>query len=260
MRTVGLVLVLTGALLLATTSLASPPPKTVLLYGDSLATESAAFLGSRLPDEGWDAELRVFPGASLCGWRKRMPADATEVQPSLVVVALVGVLTDGCNARGTAVGRRCLSAGGSMEECLAREWHQQWTEDATSIARFWSARGIDVLWVSAPPLINRRFAEGPITPIFRRLARRYDQRFVDAAITLRARDGSWPIRLPCLPNESAAEGCEDGTIQIRRSDDNGHLCPVEPSAPIAPCEVYSSGIVRWAGRIVRAAHHLMGRS
>ncbi len=171
---------------------------------------------------------------------------------------MAGVGVSPCNERGTAVARRCLEQGGSFEECLAVEFLHQWRSDARKIARLWTEQDASVLWVTTPAAVGARARSGPIAPVYREVAQEFDQVLVDAARALRANDGTWPTTLPCLPREGAPEGCVDGQIIVRRSVEDGHLCPVAPPPGTElACPVYSSGIVRWAGAVSMAARRAM---
>ncbi len=64
--------------LLAAICLAAAPARAVedrdqvlLLYGDSIATESSDYLEQQMSEPGWDMVVRAFPGASLCDWYPR---------------------------------------------------------------------------------------------------------------------------------------------------------------------------------------------
>jgi hypothetical protein len=203
---------------------------TVLLYGDSFVTESAAVLQRGLARRGWQVFVKSFPGTGLCDWLPTMQLDS-RLPVRLVVIAFSGnVLFTPCTT--------ARSDG----------------PDTPIVADFWKQRGARVVWASAP---GRAGSTQPSlnTDGFRSVAARLGQRFVDAGAAVRAADGTYPLTLPCLPSEKAAQGCRNGMIAVRHSLDDGHLCPAVHKG-LEPCPVYSSGIARWAGAILQAVRPL----
>ncbi len=233
------------------------PPPTILVYGDSVMSEARTYVHDELTEGSLDVTMRAFPGASLCDWAAQMPADAEQVDPDVVVIALSGVILSPCNQYDSGAGARCVAEGGGYDECILAEWKGHWRRDAEHIADLWEQRGVDVLWVSALPDPGAT-DPAPITGVFRKVAARHGQGFVDVARALRDRDGSWPTTLPCRRAETSVDGCTDGRIQVRRSPTNGHLCPIEPEE-IGPCPVYSAGIARWGDRLVEAVFRVLER-
>jgi len=230
----------------------------VLLYGDSLMSEARTYVDDDFSRQGWDVDIAAFPGTGLCDWLPLMPSDAERVDPDLVLIALSGVIFSPCNQYDTGTGARCVEAGGTFDRCLLREWKAHWVDEARRIADLWERRGVEVLWVGALPEPGS-VEPSPITRIYRGVAAAYDQEFVDAARSLRDRKGTWPVMLPCLRSETPAEGCVDERIQVRRSESNGHLCPIDLGDAVGPCPVYSSGIVRWGKEIASVTRRLLSK-
>ena len=78
-----------------------------------------------------------------------------------------------------------------------------------------------------------------------------------ATDALRGPYGKWSLRLPCSDEERKDGRCDpDGTVQVRRTEANSHLCPVDYEG-IGSCPIYSGGVVRWVDGIVAAAHPMM---
>ena len=77
--------------------------------------------------------------------------------------------------------------------------------------------------------------------------------YVDTAAPLLDAHRSFTARLPCLPNESAAQGCTaDGTITVRSSDGT-HFCPIDTGGKTG-CPVWSSGAYRFGVGLADAVH------
>jgi hypothetical protein len=207
--------------------LAPPPPTqpTIVVYGDSFVEEARNILVTQLARPGWTVSTQSYAGTALCDWLPRMRT----AQATIVILAFQGLtLTPCAQGRGDAL-HVYLTDG----EIAARVWHRP---------------GTKVLWVSPPGTVGTR-GTSPLASLYQNLAGEHRGSYVDAAKTLQAPDGSWPLRLPCLPSEHRAQGCVGGTIQVRTSPTNGHLCDV-PN--ISPCPVYSSGETRWVGAIAAA--------
>jgi hypothetical protein len=68
--------------------------------------------------------------------------------------------------------------------------------------------------------------------------------YVDTAAPLLGPRRAFAPRLPCLPDETAPQGCEpDGTIAVR-SVDGTHFCPLDTGGKTA-CPIWSSGAHRF---------------
>jgi len=213
---------------------APPPPPSVIVYGDSFTAAAYNNIAAGLARPGWDVIIRQYPGTALCDWLAQMNADGNR-NAKLVIMEFVGNMVTPCTQ-----GRGGLTA--------------VYDQDSTTAAALWQSRGVKVLWVS-PPGTQGTTGPAPVTAIDQSVASDHGQAFVDAGATLAAPDGTWPEFLPCLGFETAAFGCQpDGTIQVRTSATDFHLCPTDPG--LGACPVYSSGIFRWNGAMVNAARDL----
>jgi len=211
-----------------------PPPPSVIVYGDSLTTQSYDNIAAGLARPGWETIIRQYPGTALCDWLAQMNADGN-LNARLVVMEFAGNMLTSCTQ-----GRGELA-----------DVYQQ---DSTTAADLWQSRGVRVLWVS-PPGAQGTTGPAPLTAIDQSVASQHGQSFVDAGATLQAPDGTWPLALPCLSFEITDGFCNsDGTIHVRTSATNNHLCPVDSG--LSPCPVYSSGVFRWSGAMINAAREL----
>ena len=70
--------------------------------------------------------------------------------------------------------------------------------------------------------------------------------FVDAGASVEAPDGTFTLRLPCMPGEAPCD--PDGTIAVR-SEDGVHFCSL---AGATGCAEYSSGAFRFAAALATA--------
>lgn len=231
------------ALLLGACGFGAPTgsaPGQVVLYGDSLADESANYFALQLA-----GRIRVrtvtFPGIALCDFYDDIVADALRARPKAVVLEFSGNFWTPC------------MAGLSREAAAARYGAQ-----AESLTAFLRSRGITVFWVTAPrgkpaepgaPERGDQFGTAvPYTaPIYRDLVDRWraadeDVFLVDAGRAVLQPDGGWTDRLPCRPVDV---GCTGGTVPVR-APDGAHFCPTGLGPHERPCAGWSSGAWRFA--------------
>jgi hypothetical protein len=76
---------------LAATGRADAAARPVVLYGDSLASESQTHFVAALRSSGMsDVRMRTFGGTALCDWLDEMRADAVDLRPSVAVIEFSG--------------------------------------------------------------------------------------------------------------------------------------------------------------------------
>ena len=211
-----------------------PPPPSVIVYGDSLTTQSYNNIAAGLARPGWDVIIRQYPGTAICDWLPQMTSDGN-LNAKLVIMEFTGNMFTSCTQ----------NRGG---------FNTVYSLDSRTVANLWASRGVKVLWVS-PPGAQGTTGPAPLRAIDQGVANQYGQSFVDAGATLMAPDGAWPLTLPCLSFEVTDGYCgADGQIQVRTSAANYHLCLVDSG--FGSCPVYSSGIFRWNGAMINVAKGL----
>jgi hypothetical protein len=234
---------------------------TVLLYGDSLASEAEGHLRTALARVGVVAvEGRTRGGSALCDWLDAMRADAVRLPPpglrTLVVIEFSGNALTPCTA---GLDGRSLAFHPDALEA-------RYAEDAAEVVSIFSAVGARVLFAGSPVA---RGADPRGEPFAARLNRAYADLadrtpgvdFVDAGAAV-LRDGRWTESLPCLPEEpcTGRPGPDGQPENVVRAPDGGHFCPGSPAATAgmtAACPVWSSGAYRYglaiADGVVRSA-------
>ena len=237
--------------LLATVVLPTPPASPqvsspVLLYGDSVATESKLVLAEQLTAANPGAQLvvRTYPGTALCDWMSSMSSGDGALAPRLVVIMFSGTAN-----------RPCVEARGDFAGA--------WGADLATAVSFWVQRGTRVLLVGLPGRVSGApgapaAADDPSFPS-RTLGAMEASiasggnplvRYVDAGTVFVGADGRYDPDLPCLPTEGPAQGCgvppaPAGQIQVRDADGE-HFCVVGNLSAAQACPVYSSGVLRLA--------------
>jgi hypothetical protein len=223
---------------------AGPPPATVLIYGDSLTSQSRDYLTQQLEEQapGWRVIVRSFGGTAICDYLDAMQSDGDE-GAELVVIQFSG------NS-----GTPCM--GGTPYASQA--WLDKYRADADTAADIWQARGVEVLFVGSPRGVCET-APHPLDAGYQAVAAEHGAVFSDAperalSVTLQPDPllppavtgltqqadppayaageepemsvraaSSWPctppaeptdvfaFEMPCLPEETEALGCETTT-------------------------------------------------
>ena len=202
-----------------------PPTGTVVVYGDSLVTESVAVLYERFPVFVPNTNLVVRPhgGAAQCDFHDQMTADADELD----VVAVVIVFS-----------------GNHMTPCIEdRPYVDAYTADAEWAAALWAERDVPVVFVASLGVLGSSVGDHPIAAVYASVAAVYGAALADpAALFARGTPSTYASRMPCLTGECF------GSIEVRRAD--GHLCH-EPTDGLA-CPDYSSGVTRYVDVMLRS--------
>jgi hypothetical protein len=234
-----LVVVLFAVSVDAVAGCAPPPPlPVVIVYGDSLGVESAPALREHLAAvaPGHQLVTRVAGGSAVCDWHARMRED-TSLRPELVVLAFTGNRFTDCSRRSST-------------------WDRYRADTWWSIG-FWQGRRVPTLVVAPPGPVGSDPAEREAALAALDAARGTGSASVDLAPWFTSpHDGRFGERLPCLPGEGPAQGCEADGIQVRaghtsRGDDGVHLCG-------DACGRYSSGVHRFAYVVAAAIGERLG--
>ena len=104
----------------------------VVLYGDSLAAESADLFREALAAAGVaDVQVKTFGGTAICDWLDRMQTDATVLAPTAVVVEFSGNALTPCmtDARGRSL----------VDDPVA--YHDKYRTDAQAVLDVFGATG-----------------------------------------------------------------------------------------------------------------------
>jgi len=185
-----------------------PPPPLVVVYGDSILSESQAYLSDALASTGWQVQIHAFPGTGLCDWMQTMATEDTSSRIKLVIVMHTG------------------NWGSTVPWCTDSDWTARQTGAADWIGQLWHDRGVPVLW-AAPFNVIGGVGDHPMTAIYSQVAATYGQHFVDSGASLRDVDGSWPYTLPCLPAEYSRPEC----VPSAGSSSQVDASPLTPTVP-----------------------------
>jgi hypothetical protein len=207
---------------------------TVTLFADSLGFEAAQVVADQL-----GASVRFdsssLPGVAMCDLIEALER-APEKAPDVAVVQFSGNNLTPCMHG---------ADGQPLEDSALVDKYAADVETVIGILR---TRGSRVVLAAAPRTAFSIKAE-QVNTIFAWTAIRWQGHgepvsYVDTAAPLLGADRSFTARLPCLPNESANQGCSpDGTITVR-SGDGTHFCPLDTGGKTG-CPVWSSGANRF---------------
>jgi hypothetical protein len=232
-RVAGLALV--GIVLPLALAACSDTPPRVNVYGDSLSFESQQELERRFRGEARLTSV-AQGGAALCDALPVIEQDLDRRKPAVALIQFSGNNITDCMQ---------LAPGQPLE---GQDLVAKYAADAELAVAQLRARDVRVFLVGSP--VARSAAS--ITAInaeFQRIAQRWEATgggvsYVDAGAAVLAPDGSYTPTLPCLPDETAAMGCNGGQIAVR-SPDGLHFCP-SSTGGTEPCPAYASGARRFA--------------
>ena len=214
----------------------------IVLYGDSLSSESQGYFAEYLIRNGvTNVQTRTFGGTALCDYLDAMRQDAAALDPTAVVIEFSGNAFTPCmqNADGTPP--------------TPDQYFDRYRDAATEALRIFAPSGTHVYFVGTP--INRHAAEthdpnaGLLNHLYASLSTLGLSTYVDAGAAV-LDHGHWTQTLPCLSDEPC-EGPTDtnGTpTNVVRAPDGGHFCPGAPDAVRGVtngCPVWSSGAFRF---------------
>ena len=214
---------------------APPParPRHVVLWGDSLAHESALFFQwavQQSPD--LTVETRTWGGTAPCDWYAEI-MQWPDTQP-----IDVAVLEFSGNVR-----TPCMRADGRT--LSGQERVDKYRADLGREALHLRNLGATV-YVIGPPVFRPDFDPNRVEELnemYAELAAEHEGiSFVNAGEVVLA-GGQYADRVPCAPWEGDAQGCVNGTITVR-SPDGAHFCPT--NFVDGSCPVFSPGAFRFA--------------
>jgi hypothetical protein len=226
-----------------TTTTAPPSALDVVLWGDSLAWESAAIFEWGVEQWGHNAETRTRGGTAPCDWLDDITTWQDTKPLDVAVLEFSGNASTPCmyDEQGHGLG--------------GAERVAKYRADVEAAVVHLRDRGA-IVYLIGPPVFRGDAHPGRVEALlelYQELADRHDGvSFVNSGEAVLA-DGTYTDRLPCAPWEDEARGCVDGTIAVR-SPDGIHLCPIRLSRD--GCRVYSSGGWRFAMAMADAATNL----
>ena len=211
-----------------------------LVYGDSLAWESANFIQQRMGNEVF---VHSFPASAPCQWVTWLNQDLATYHPKVV-----GIISAGNPCPGQTIG--------------SLAYYFQYEDDLNTMFATATAAGAKVVFFDAPPMLDpaRNIALSEIPAMAQALAANYPAVTISTDVaTALSSDGAYTPTMPCLASEGAAEGCLQHSITIRTTvgpQAGLHLCPagLESDFPW-PCPTYSSGEFRFAKAVVTGLRH-----
>ena len=230
----------------------APGQSTVILYGDSLASEAQGYFRDALAAAGvGNVRTSTFGGTAICDWLDRMRFDAAALHPTAVVVEFSGNALTPC----------MLDGQGQSLAVAVNAYYRKYMNDAREVLRIFATSGTRVYFASAP---KTRVAEeandanaGLLNTVYADLAAETpDASFVAAGTTL-LQGGHWTATLPCLASEPCTGGVDASgrAVNVVRAPDGGHFCPGAPGATrgvTGPCPVWSSGAFRYGNAMADA--------
>lgn len=237
---------------LAACAPAAPPAPRIGLYGDSIALQASPWFNDAVRAAGRTPMGTSFPGVAACDaldWVRQDLRGPTP--PAAIAVSVVGNSLTNC----------MRLADGTLARPGTPEFMDLYRVAITLIADETLAAGVPLVLAWGPPtteLGNEEWNEQmPIRSIARDVAAAHpNMSVVDAGAAVAPPGGGYTMYLPCLPDETAARGCENGLIQTRVSEVNGHFSCRESEILLGwprACPVYSSGARRYGEALGNAA-------
>lgn len=257
-----------------------PTKPIVYVYGDSLTWESQDYINF-LGNTKFDIRVISTGGTAVCDYSNSVFADAERDRPAMVVLAFTGnAMTQCMNGFSTesAIASKYVRDITAIAERLkavavplALVTPPPGLQPQNSIA---TTSGIDAQAVLTASDLGELSAQsqsgyqiGQLPPgysshtsllvksyrdwvdLFR--SRGYDVGIIDGTTPFTTSSGEWTKVQPCLPYETAAAGCTNGTIDVRGGD-MAHFCPTVSTSVngiVDGCTKWSSGSWRYAAAI-----------
>lgn len=131
-----------AALAIAGTLTACVPPPVIMVFGDSLVTESDG--GIRLLfGDAYDVRVSAFGGSALCDFAAQIVEEARTVRPRMVVLAFSGNAFTPCMRPPPGTANN------------ATWWAQKYETDLNDVINRLGAMGVSSTVVGAPPMVVR---------------------------------------------------------------------------------------------------------
>lgn len=214
-----------------------PDAARVVLWGDSLAYESAGTFVGLLRGIGVTAAHGTFPGTAPCDWLDDILARAGEGLLDVAVLEFSGNAFTPCMRRGD---------GGPLSDASVVTTYRR---DLQTAANALLAAGVRIYLVAAPTFAGEE--PGDRHDLVRQLTRslaeeRPGLHLIEAGAAV-TDGGAFTSTLPCRPWERADEECHANRVTVR-SPDGIHFCPRaagDALGLIASCPVRSPGAERF---------------
>jgi hypothetical protein len=227
---------------------ASRPGGMIVLYGDSLSTESSPYFADELARTSKALVItKPIPGTAPCSAADTMRNDAT-LHPDVVVIQYVGNNAMPCT--------RDAAGDPLTGQALA----DRYEADVRAEVDMFASQGTKVVLVGGPEAPGLPGgAELQIAAAYQRIVDEWDDRvfgrvrYADAAGTVTA-DHRFVDKLPCASDEGPGQGCTDGDVTVR-SPDRAHFCPSPGSFLV--CPVPDPGARRFGYAMARAAREAL---
>jgi hypothetical protein len=208
---------------------ASAAREPIAIFGDSLTFSAEPYLQRLADADRRPIIVRAQIGYALCDWIPEAEALLRQRKVAVLVLTFAGNNQTSC-------------MHGLQGSALAARYER----DARRLVRFSQVRGIPVVLAGPPAMNAPRWTEDAalINERFRAIA--HDAPGVHYVATGKSLSPhGFTLTLPCLPEETPADGCENGKIVVRASD-GVHFDMPRPDG-------YSSGSSRFARVLFDAA-------
>ena len=220
---------------------------TVILYGDSLASESQTFFRDALVGAGiTDVHTRTFGGTAPCDWLDEMRHDAGALHPRIVVIEFAGNTLTGC------------MRDANDAQLTGPAYYTKYLEDTTEALLLFLPLHTQVYFVGAP--LSRHAAEthdpdaGRLNTLYAELSAPRFVTYVDAGAAV-LDHGAWTSVLPCLRDEPCTGGTHDRDASERRPRPRRYAllsrAARRDTRCSGDCPVWSSGAFRFASAMAK---------
>ncbi len=230
-------------------------PSGIAVLGDSVADSSIDWLEALLELSGpVDVDRAVVNGGTVCGYGN-LVRSVLRTPPDVAIFIFSGNTFHPC----------MQDENGDPLEGLA--YYAKHETDLRDMVTTFTELGIPVILGDVPRsrLETQKRLDGSerLNDIARRVA---DQdplaHFVAASAGVLDERGNYREFLPCLANEPCLHGVDDdgNGVNVVRETDGVHFCPggfAEYQAPHDVCPTWSSGALRYAGRLASTAVDLV---
>jgi len=236
----------------ASSASSAPGPRTVVLYGDSLANQASPYFVKAV-EQSPDVTARVaaWDGTAPCDWLPAMAAAARSRSVSVAVIDFSGNSITPCMK-----GAPYLSA----------RYYQRYLDDVTRAAEAFVGDGTKVVLVGAPQS-HKQYVHGGtrwnrLNRVLAGIAAAHPGgvSYDDAGRAVMV-DGHFTWAMACRSDEP----CENDPVHgenIVRAPDGFHFCPTGQRAVhgyVPPCATYMSGAFRYGLDMADAALRALGR-